>query len=98
MRIDVHGRAAHSSTPWLGDNAILKAVDVFRAVESLPFSRHSSELFDRPSINLGRIQGGDALNKGPHPCTMAGHTPPLPPRGAGVGPPPFPPPGRFLWR
>jgi succinyl-diaminopimelate desuccinylase len=36
----------------------------------LPFSRESSELFDRPSINLGRIQGGDALNKVPDLCTM----------------------------
>jgi succinyl-diaminopimelate desuccinylase len=71
MRIDVHGRAAHSSTPWLGDNAVLKAVDVFRQIESLPFSRQSSEMFDRPSINLGRIQGGDALNKVPDTCTMA---------------------------
>ena len=71
MRIEVHGRAAHSSTPWLGDNAVLKAIDVFRAIESLPFSRESSELFDRPSINLGRIQGGDALNKVPDVCTMA---------------------------
>ncbi len=71
MRIEVHGRSAHSSTPWLGDNAVLKAVDVFRAIESLPFSRESSELFDRPSINLGRIRGGDALNKVPDECTMA---------------------------
>lgn len=71
MRIEVEGRSAHSSTPWLGDNAVLKAIDVFRAIESLPFSRESSELFDRPSINLGRIQGGDALNKVPDKCQMA---------------------------
>jgi succinyl-diaminopimelate desuccinylase len=71
MSIEVHGRAAHSSTPWLGDNAVLKAVDVFRAIETLPFSRESSEMFDRPSINLGRIMGGDALNKVPDECTMA---------------------------
>jgi len=71
LRIRVQGRAAHSSTPWLGDNAVLKAIDVFRAIESLPFSRESSELFDRPSINLGRIEGGDALNKVPDLCTMA---------------------------
>ena len=71
MRIVVHGRATHSSTPWLGDNAVLKAVDVFRAIESLPFSRESSEMFDRPSINLGRIAGGDALNKVPDRCEMA---------------------------
>jgi succinyl-diaminopimelate desuccinylase len=71
MRIEVHGRAAHSSTPWAGDNAILKAIDVLRAIESLPFARESSEMFDRPSINLGRIQGGDAVNKVPDRCTMA---------------------------
>jgi succinyl-diaminopimelate desuccinylase len=71
MRIDVHGRAAHSSTPWLGDNAVLKAIDVFRAIETLPFTRESSEMFDRPSINLGRIAGGDTLNKVPDECTMA---------------------------
>jgi succinyl-diaminopimelate desuccinylase len=70
MRIEVHGRSAHSSTPWLGDNAVLKAIDVFRAIESLPFSRESSEMFDRPSINLGRIHGGDAINKVPDECTM----------------------------
>src|SRR5436190_11147854 len=70
MRIEVHGRSAHSSTPWLGDNAVLKAIDVFRQIESLPFARHSSEFFDRPSISLGRIMGGDAINKVPDLCAM----------------------------
>src|ERR1700744_2202795 len=83
MRIVVHGRAAHSSTPWLGDNAVLKAVDVFRAIESLPFSRESSEMFDRPSINLGRIAGGDALNKVPDRCEMAVDVRYLPGQDAG---------------
>jgi succinyl-diaminopimelate desuccinylase len=64
------GTAAHGSTPWLGDNAILKAHDAFRRIETLPFSRESSELFDRPSINLARIQGGDAFNKVPDRCLM----------------------------
>jgi succinyl-diaminopimelate desuccinylase len=71
MRIDVHGKAAHSSTPWLGENAVLKAVDVFRSIGSLPFARESSEMFDRPSINLGRIEGGRALNMVPDECTMS---------------------------
>lgn len=70
LRIGVSGRAAHGSTPWLGDNAVLRAVDMFRGLESLPFARESSELFDRPSINLGRIQGGDALNKVPDHCAI----------------------------
>ena len=77
FRLHVHGRSAHGSTPWLGDNAVLKAIDVFRRIESLPFSRESSELFDRPSVNLGRIQGGDALNKVPDLCTD-GRRHPLP--------------------
>jgi succinyl-diaminopimelate desuccinylase len=70
MRIEISGTAAHGATPWLGDNAILKALDAFRAIESLPFARESSDLFDRPSINLGRILGGDALNKVPDSCVI----------------------------
>ena len=69
-RVEVVGTAAHGSTPWLGDNAILKAYDAFRRIETLPFSRESSDLFDRPSINLARIVGGDAFNKVPDACSM----------------------------
>jgi succinyl-diaminopimelate desuccinylase len=70
LRLTVGGVAAHGATPWLGDNAVLRAHDVFRSIESLPFARQSSELFDRPSINLGRILGGDALNKVPDRCAI----------------------------
>ncbi len=70
LRIEVHGKAAHGSTPWKGDNAVLKALDVFRQIESLPFARESSDHIDRPSINLGRILGGDALNKVPDVCVI----------------------------
>jgi succinyl-diaminopimelate desuccinylase len=54
----------------MGDNAILKAHDAFRRIETLPFSRESSDLFDRPSINLARIAGGDAFNKVPDRCCI----------------------------
>ena len=70
MRITVSGTAAHGSTPWLGDNAVLKANDIFRRIEGMDFARQSSEMFDRPSINLGRIEGGDAINKVPDTCVM----------------------------
>ena len=53
------------SLPWPGMSTLRS-----RGIESLPFSRESSDLIDRPSINLGRIQGGDALNKVPDFCTM----------------------------
>jgi succinyl-diaminopimelate desuccinylase len=70
MRIRVDGRAAHGATPWLGENAILKAIEVFHLIEALPFAGESSELYDRPSINLGRVLGGDALNKVPDACVI----------------------------
>ncbi len=70
LRIAVAGTAAHGARPWLGDNAVLKAIDVFRRIESMPFARESSDLFDRPSINLGRITGGDAVNKVPDSCLI----------------------------
>jgi succinyl-diaminopimelate desuccinylase len=70
VRVEVVGTAAHGSTPWLGDNAILKAHDTFRRIETLPFSRESSDMFDRASINLARIEGGDAFNKVPDACCM----------------------------
>ncbi len=70
MRVTVSGSSAHGSTPWEGDNAVVKAVDVFKQIESLPFARESSDLFDRPSINLGRIIGGDALNRVPETCVI----------------------------
>src|SRR3954453_23587798 len=70
VRLLVSGRAAHAATPWLGENAILRAYEVFRELESLPFAGQSSELFDRPSINLARILGGDALTKVPDSCVI----------------------------
>jgi succinyl-diaminopimelate desuccinylase len=70
MRLHVSGTAAHGATPWLGEKVILRAYEVFRELESLPFASESSELFDRPSINLGRILGGDALNKVPDACVI----------------------------
>lgn len=70
LEVVVEGRAAHGSTPWLGDNAIVRALEAYRRLESLPFTRASTPLFARPSVNLGRIQGGDAVNKVPDLCTM----------------------------
>jgi succinyl-diaminopimelate desuccinylase len=70
LRLDVPGTAAHGSTPWLGDNAVLAAVDLYRRIEGLPFAAESTPLFARPSINLGRISGGDAVNKVPDRCRM----------------------------
>ena len=70
VRVDVEGTAAHGATPWLGENAVLRAVDLYRRISTLPFAGESAPLFERPSINLGRITGGDAVNKVPDACRM----------------------------
>lgn len=70
LRADVPGTSAHGSTPWLGDNAVLRAIDLYRRVGELPFAAESAPLFARPSLNLGRIHGGDAINKVPDLCRM----------------------------
>ncbi len=68
--VNVAGRSAHSATPWLGVNAILQAMDVFELLCQLPFARESSMFFERPSINLARIEGGDRLNRVPESCRL----------------------------
>jgi succinyl-diaminopimelate desuccinylase len=70
LRLIVAGRAAHGSTPWQGDNAVLKALHALRRIEQMEWAQESSEMFPRPSINLGRIMGGDALNKVPDRCAI----------------------------
>jgi succinyl-diaminopimelate desuccinylase len=70
LRTEVSGVSAHGATPWLGRNAILAGLDLYHAIAELPFARESSELFERPSVNLGRIQGGDAINMVPDRCRM----------------------------
>jgi succinyl-diaminopimelate desuccinylase len=66
----VEGVAAHGSTPWLGESAILNGVAMYNEIAALPFAKASTPLFAQPSINLGRIAGGDAVNKVADHCVL----------------------------
>jgi succinyl-diaminopimelate desuccinylase len=70
VRIEVEGRGAHGATPWLGVNAIERAMDIYDRLKLLPFAQESSRFYERPSINLGRIAGGDRINQVPDRCTL----------------------------
>ncbi len=71
LRLDVRGRSAHGSTPWLGENAVVKAVELTSRVAALPFTEARSPLFPAgPTVNLGRISGGDAVNRVPDQCSV----------------------------
>lgn len=69
--IDVFGKSAHGSRPWQGENAIIKAHEIFKQILDLPFSKESSELYENPSINLSKMTGGEVYNKVPDSCRMS---------------------------
>lgn len=72
MKITFYGKSAHSSTPSEGKNAILESYDFIK--ELLAFSKElekeKNHTFPIPytTINIGKILGGDAVNKVPDRC------------------------------
>lgn len=72
-RITAHGRAAHSATPWKGDNAIYRMAKVVKSLE-----RYAEILMKKPphprlgprTLNVGTIQGGQTVNTVPDCCTI----------------------------
>ena len=69
LRVNLRGRSAHGSRPWLGKNAVLLAYEHYKRILKLPFSKERSDLFPYPSINLSRIIGGDVINRVPDRAT-----------------------------
>lgn len=64
VKIEARGKTAHGSRPWLGDNALDKLIRVYlRLQQSIP----KTTKYDRwkPTLNLGKMVGGDATNKVP---------------------------------
>jgi succinyl-diaminopimelate desuccinylase len=65
LRVITHGRAAHGSTPWDGNNAIDHMVTVLQAVRDrigTRLERMTHPLTPRPSVSVGTIRGGIATN------------------------------------
>jgi len=62
-RVVVRGRAAHSARPWLGDNAIHRAITALGSLADLPVRDVDVEgLVFREVVNITRIEGGVAQN------------------------------------
>lgn len=65
MRVAASGKAAHSSMPELGDNAIYKAARAITRVETFQFNVARDSLHGLPTINVGRMSGGENFNSVP---------------------------------
>ncbi len=61
LKIISHGKSAHSSRPWLGENAIDK---LFKYVENIRgiFPNPKEEVW-KTTVNLGKINGGKVINQ-----------------------------------
>lgn len=73
-RCHAHGRAAHSSNPEAGDNAIYRMARVLQAFERYAKAEIPSELrhplVGRPTLSIGTILGGISVNTVPDICSI----------------------------
>jgi len=72
-RIRTRGKAAHSSKPHLGVNAITKMARLILAIEEkyLPaLEKQQHALVGRPTLNVGVIHGGGQVNQVPDSCAI----------------------------
>jgi len=71
-RIVVRGKAAHSSKPHLGVNAIVHAAQIVLAIEedSARFAANVHPLLGQATVNVGIIEGGVQVNFVPDACAI----------------------------
>ncbi len=72
FELTVTGRAAHSSAPQEGLNAIVKMTEVIRGIErySKTLSKTSHPLLGHPTISVDRIEGGVSTWIVPESCSV----------------------------
>jgi acetylornithine deacetylase len=72
-RLRTRGRAAHSSKPQIGINAITKMMKIMAAMDETfpePFAGRRHPLVGSPTVNVGIISGGRQVNQVPDWCTI----------------------------
>lgn len=72
-KIHTAGRACHSSTPHLGDNAIYRMGRVLNALSEYACQLAGAapdDMLGPPSLSVGRITGGQSVNIVPDACSI----------------------------
>lgn len=68
-KISARGKSHHGSTPWLGENAIEKLVNIFNKIKEY-FGEADEKDNWKVTVNLGKISGGEATNQVPGKAEM----------------------------
>ena len=69
LRISTFGKSAHGSRPHSGINAIEKMMNLIARLNALSLEKEHPQL-GRPTINIGKIQGGTKINIVPDRCEI----------------------------
>lgn len=65
VKLEAHGKTAHGSRPWEGDNAVERILDVCQAIRSdFPLGSH-----DGTTLSINGIDGGRTVNQIPDHAT-----------------------------
>jgi len=70
LEVTTTGRAAHSSTPHLGVNAIASMRLILNELEKYEVSQRTHELLGKSTMSINTVSGGKALNVVPDRCTL----------------------------
>ncbi len=73
-RLVTEGRAAHSATPWEGENAIYKMAEVVRSLRDYASSLQAKSPHPRlgpRTLSVGTIEGGQTVNTVPDWCEIS---------------------------
>jgi succinyl-diaminopimelate desuccinylase len=70
VRLRFRGRTAHASVPQAGDNAVLKAARAAIVLADHDFAGIGHPVLGRPTVNVGRIEGGLNLNSVPDSAVL----------------------------
>ena len=62
MRVEVFGKKAHAAWPTLGTNAIGQSAGIISDLSCLQFNFKAHPLLTGPTLNVGKIKGGEMVN------------------------------------
>lgn len=68
VRAKAFGKIAHGSMPQYGENAILTMVEFLNKLAKLNFKTKTHPLLGKPTLTIGTINGGVAINVIPDMC------------------------------